>query len=264
MGDLPVSDVAGAAQRSATGFASTPWTEDALQALLASIVESSNDAIVSKSLDGIVMTWNRAAERIFGYTAREMIGCSILKLAVPGHTEDITRVLERVRQGERVDHYETIRRTKYGQIIHVSLTVSPIRDRTGKVIGASKIARDITDSKQAEELNAAPLDEIRQSATRKWVHADLTRMTQVVDDLLENAGKFTEHGGTIEVEVIPDSAERQAILRIRDTGIGIDPELLSRMFDLFAQADRSLDRRQGGPGLGLTLVKRLEIGRAHV
>ena len=125
-----------------------PPEDIALQAYLASIVESSDDAIIGKSLDGIVMSWNRAAERIFGYTAEEMIGRPMSQLAVPGQQEDMTWILDRVRNGERIDHYETVRQTKDGRVIFVSLCVSPIRDNAGKIVGASKIARDITERKR--------------------------------------------------------------------------------------------------------------------
>src|SRR5208283_4620432 len=335
-----------------------------VQGFLASIVESSDDAIVSKTLDGTVTSWNRAAERIFGYSADEMIGQPISKLAVPGHAEDMVRILERLSQGQRIEHYETIRRTKDGRTINVSLSVSPIRDETGKIIGAAKIARDITERKRFEEQNAALLEEIRQSSNYKdeflcmlahelrnplaplrnavhllhlrgsdpmvvarvrdmmdrqithlgrlvedlvdvsrithgtinlnrertdlarlarlttedqreifqnsgiaietrlpevpvWVHGDRTRLTQVLENLLENARKFTQGGGRIEVEVVADLSRQEAVMRVRDTGIGVDPEFLPRLFEPFTQADRSLDRRPGGLGLGLTLVKRL-------
>jgi two-component system, LuxR family, sensor kinase FixL len=121
--------------------------------LLAAIVESSEDAIVSKTLDGIVTSWNRAAERIFGYTAGEMIGQPIAILATPATADEMPRILEAIRRGERVEHYETERRRKDGQIIRVALTISPIRDDAGRIIGASKIARDITAAKRdADEL----------------------------------------------------------------------------------------------------------------
>jgi len=335
-----------------------------LQGFLASIVESSDDAIVSKTLDGTVTSWNRAAERIFGYSADEMIGHPISKLVVPGQAEDVERILEKLAQGQRVEHYETIRRTKDGRTINVSLSVSPIRDATGKIIGAAKIARDITERKRTEEQNAALLKEIRQSANHKdeflgmlahelrnplaplrnavhllhlrgddptvvalvrdmmdrqithmgrliddlvdvsritrgtinlnrertdlarlarlttedqrevfqnsgitietrlpeipvWVHGDRTRLTQVLENLLENARKFTQTGGRIEIEVVADLSRQEAVMQVRDTGIGVDPELLPRLFEPFTQADRSLDRGRGGLGLGLALVKRL-------
>ena len=119
--------------------------------LLAALVASADDAIVSKNLDGIITSWNKGAERIFGYTAEEMIGRPMSQLAVPGQQEDMTWILDRVRNGERIDHYETVRQTKDGRVISVSLCVSPIRDNAGKIVGASKIARDITDRKRSLE-----------------------------------------------------------------------------------------------------------------
>jgi PAS domain S-box-containing protein len=116
---------------------------------LAAIVESSDDAIISKNLDGIIQSWNAAAERLFGYTAEEAVGQPVLMLIPEGRRNEEPAILERLRRGERVDHYETVRRRKDGTLIDVSLTVSPIADASGKVIGASKIARDITLQKRA-------------------------------------------------------------------------------------------------------------------
>jgi PAS domain S-box-containing protein len=117
---------------------------------LAAIVESSHDAMVGKTLDGVIASWNRGAERMYGYTAAEAIGQPI-SLIVPAHRmEEFGHILERIRHGERVEHYETERLTKTGQTIRVSLTVSPVRERTGKLIGASAVARDITHIKKAE------------------------------------------------------------------------------------------------------------------
>jgi two-component system, LuxR family, sensor kinase FixL len=133
--------------------------------LLAAIVESSEDAIVSKTLDGIVTNWNKAAERIFGYTAIEMIGQPISLLTPPGHADEIAEILGRIKAGERVEHYKTERLCKDGRIIQISLTVSPIRDQAGRIVGASKIARDITEA----ELAATALSERRicaRSSTR--------------------------------------------------------------------------------------------------
>ena len=121
--------------------------------LLAAIAASSEDAIVGKTLDGIVTSWNTAAERMFGYTAEEMIGQPIAILATPATADEVPRILEAVGRGERVEHYETERRRKDGQIIQVALTISPIRDDAGRIVGASKIARDITKAKrEADEL----------------------------------------------------------------------------------------------------------------
>jgi two-component system sensor kinase FixL len=117
---------------------------------LAAIVESSDDAIIGNTLEGVVTSWNKAAERIFGYTAEEMIGQSILCLAVPGHSDDLMDILRRIKRSERVEHYETTRRHKTGNHIDVSLSVSPIYDSEGRLVGASKVARDITAAKVAE------------------------------------------------------------------------------------------------------------------
>ena len=118
---------------------------------LASIVESSDDAIVSKNLDGIITSWNRGAERVFGYTAEEAIGQPIT-IVIPQDRQDEERtILTRIRRGERIDHFETVRRRKHGSLIVVSLTVSPVKNAEGKIVGASKIARDITEQKRSQE-----------------------------------------------------------------------------------------------------------------
>ena len=117
---------------------------------LAAIVESSDDAIVSKDLDGIIKTWNRGAERLFGYKAEEVVGKPITILIPPERLHEEPVIIARIRRGERVDHYETVRRRKDGSPVDISLTVSPIRDDKGAVVGASKIARDITERKAAE------------------------------------------------------------------------------------------------------------------
>ena len=118
---------------------------------LASIVESSDDAIVSKNLDGIITSWNRGAERVFGYTAEEAIGQPIT-IVIPQDRQDEERtILTRIRRGERIDHFETVRQRKHGSLIVVSLTVSPVKNAEGKIVGASKIARDITEQKRNQE-----------------------------------------------------------------------------------------------------------------
>ena len=112
--------------------------------LLASIVASSDDAIISKDLNGIITSWNKSAERIFGYTAAEALGQPITLIAAPDRVDEMPQILERIRRGERIDHYATVRRTKGGQLVQMSLTVSPLYDAVGRIVGASKIARDIT------------------------------------------------------------------------------------------------------------------------
>jgi PAS domain S-box-containing protein len=114
------------------------------------IVESSDDAIISKDLDGVIASWNGGAERLFGYSAEEVIGKPVTILIPPDRQDEEPRILERIRRGERIDHYETVRRRKSGGDVHISLTVSPIKNSQGEVVGASKIARDISERKRSE------------------------------------------------------------------------------------------------------------------
>ncbi|HKW22075.1 MAG TPA: PAS domain S-box protein [Ktedonobacterales bacterium] len=123
-------------------------------ALLAAIVTSTSDAIASKTLDGIITSWNASAERMFGYTAREIIGQSVLLIIPPERRHEEVRILARLRAGERIEHYETVRVTKDGRELDVSLTISPVRNTAGVIIGASKIVQDITARKRTERLLA--------------------------------------------------------------------------------------------------------------
>jgi PAS domain S-box-containing protein len=128
-------------------------TEEQL-GFLAAIVQSSDDAIVSKNLDGIITTWNKGAERVFGYTAEEAVGQPITIVIPQDRQNEENTILARIRRGERIDHFETVRQRKHGSLIWVSLTISPVRNAEGKVIGASKIARDITEQKRTSDLIA--------------------------------------------------------------------------------------------------------------
>jgi PAS domain S-box-containing protein len=127
------------------------WTQEA-QARLAAIVESSEDAIVSKDLDGIIINWNKAAERIFGYTAEEAIGQHITLIVPPDRLDEEADILASLRSGERIEHFETVRQRKDGTSLDVSVTISPVKDAQGRVIGASKVARDITERKRLASL----------------------------------------------------------------------------------------------------------------
>ena len=127
---------------------------------LASVVESSDDAIISKNLEGIILSWNKGAEHLFGYMAQEVIGKPITILFPPDRMDEEPFILERLRRGERVGHYETVRRRKDGTLVDISLTVSPIFSSDGRVIGASKIARDIAVAKHAREQQRLLLAEI--------------------------------------------------------------------------------------------------------
>ena len=119
-------------------------------ALLSAIVDSSDDAIISKDLTGIITSWNKSAERLFGYSAEEAIGRSVTMLIPPDRLDEEPKILEQLKRGERVDHFETMRVRKDGSRLNISLTISPVRDAGGRIVGASKVARDITERKQAE------------------------------------------------------------------------------------------------------------------
>jgi PAS domain S-box-containing protein len=328
---------------------------------LAAIVESSDDAIISKDLNGIITSWNHGAERLFGYTAEEIIGKPVLTLIPEDRHDEEPEILGRIRRGERIDHYETIRQRKDGSRVHISLTVSPVLDSAGRIVGASKIARDISDRKHAEETLRQqneiltqmdqrkneflamlghelrnPLSAIRNAAevlvdhgdpaAAQWatgvvrrqtallsrlvddlvdvaritrgcielrrdnleiapivyravetvrpliaershslsvtvpeetlmICADSARMEQVLVNLLTNAAKYTDLGGSISLAV--SRAGEEVVVTVKDNGIGISAELLPHIFDLFVQEPRGLDRSRGGLGLGLALVRRL-------
>ena len=319
---------------------------DRARGMLAAIVESTDDAIVSKSLTGMVTSWNRAAARLFGYTSEEMVGSSILRIVPPELHEDEYRILGRIRAGERIEHYDTVRMAKDGRRLDVSLTISPLRDGTGNVVGASKIARDVTAQRAAErrkdeflailahelrnplapvryaiamlrqpgvgeeqrrrseailerqtEHMARLLDdlldvsriatgkvdlkkaivelhpiaesaveavrmlmqerqhELRVSLAKEpmWLDADPVRITQILINLLTNAAKYTNPGGRIELAARREGDE--AVLCVKDNGIGFAPEVKSRLFTLFTQIEAVMNRSAGGLGIGLALVR---------
>jgi PAS domain S-box-containing protein len=134
---------------------------DRANQILAALVESSQDAIVSKDLNGIIQTWNRGAERLFGYTSEEIVGKPVSILIPDDHADEEPEILRRVSNGNRVDTYETVRRRKDGSLVNVSLTISPVKDQAGRIVAASKIARDITDRKRAEEQQKLLVREIK-------------------------------------------------------------------------------------------------------
>ena len=355
----------------------------AVQARLAAIVESSDDAIVSKNLNGIVVSWNKGAERIFGWTGDEMVGRPITTIIPADRQGEEVDILSRLRRGERVDHFETVRVTKDGRLLNISVTISPIRDDTGKIIGASKIARDITLQKriqqelelareaaeqakliaeqareaadrareEAERANRAkdhflsvlshelrtPLTPvlgalslmqddpsvpvqlheqvsmIRRNletearlvddlldltriargtvqlhhevvdahailrnvvtmfqqqteekgltvavalrAKRFHVWADPGRFQQILLNLFSNAVKFTPEEGTITIRTSNENGTVK--IEIADTGIGIESDVLPRLFQPFEQGEVGMSRSFGGLGLGLSIVKSL-------
>ncbi|MEP7123182.1 MAG: CheR family methyltransferase [Byssovorax sp.] len=326
-------------------------------AYLAAIVESSQEAIVGKTLDGIITSWNAGAERLFGYTQAEAVGRSYALLMTKDESAAMGPLLARLRRGEYIDAFEARHIAKSGAVLTVFLTLSPVFDTGGAIVGVSAIAHDITGRRIAEEglreadqrkndflamlghelrnplapiLNAAqilrqlspgvpavaraqeiierqgrhmtrliddlldvsrissgkillrkePLDLVELIRTvvedhradiesgslsvnvvlpahSLYVLGDRARLAQIVDNLVHNAAKFTDAGGQITVSVEAEAAPSGARvrLRVRDTGIGMDAETLSRLFEPFVQADRSLERSRGGLGLGLSVVK---------
>jgi PAS domain S-box-containing protein len=150
-----------------TPSAGTDLDYSAQLALLAAIVESSDDAIVSKTLEGRILSWNRGATRIFGYRAEEVIGQPITIIIPPELHEEEQRILEQVRRGRRIDHFDTVRITKDGRRLQISLTVSPVRDSGGTIVAASKVARDISERKLAEEALQRSEEALREADQRK-------------------------------------------------------------------------------------------------
>ena len=352
------------------------------QLLKVAIVESSDDAIIGKTVDGIITSWNHAAENILGYTAEEMIGKPIFAIIPPDRREEEERLISLIRSGVGKSRFETERLHKDGRLIPVSLTISPIRDGEGRVIGASKIIRDITERKKADAeleqyrhnlehlveertselahakeaaeaanraksqflanmsheirtpMNAvlglthllhagatpqqverldkineagqhllsiindildlskieagrlrleqsdfalgAMLDHVRSMISGaaqvkglaieidgddvpRWLRGDQTRLCQALLNYASNAVKFTERGKVaLRVRLLEDKGE-DLLLRfeVADTGIGIAPDELARLFHAFEQVDASTSRRYGGTGLGLVITRRL-------
>jgi PAS domain S-box-containing protein len=330
--------------------------------LLASIVESSDDAIISKSLDGVIQSWNAAAVGVFGYTADQAVGRHISLVIPPDRIAEEDQIISALKAGRRIEHFETERVRADGRRVSVSLTVSPVKDDTGTVVGASKIARDITDRKRAEAERDKFVTELAEADRRKneflamlahelrtplapisnairalragdgqgeaaaaaytmlerqagqmarlvddlldmsritrgrielrtelvelapivqqaveaarslyasmhhqltvtipdrpiYLNADRARLAQIIGNLLNNAAKFTDRGGSVWLSVSEEDGT--AVIRVRDTGIGLAADELPRIFDMFTQVDTTLERSRDGLGIGLTLVKTL-------
>jgi len=321
--------------------------------LLAAIIDCSEDAIVSKDLNGLVRSWNPAAETMFQYTAAEMIGQSIRTIIPADRQAEEDEVLSKIRAGVPVSHFETVRQRKDGSHVEISLSVSPVKDGDGRIIGASKIARDISVQKQLlrelaetsrvkdeflatlshelrtplnavmgytqmlrsgniaedrrqqvveiiernaqllsqlvsdvldvssvvtgklrlrlagvdlRDIVASSIEIVQPSADAKSltitltppempliVRGDADRLHQVFWNLLANAVKFTPRDGRIDITV---SRERnEARVDITDTGIGVPPEFVQRLFERFTQVESGSRREVGGLGLGLALVR---------
>jgi len=214
--------------------------------LLASIVEFGDDAIVSKNRDGIITSWNRGAERIFGYLAEEVSVKPITILIPPErhHEEDV--ILERIRRGDRVDHFETIRRRKDGNLIDMSLTISPVRDANGKVVGASKIARDISERKRSEAqisvlareaehraknllANVKAVVHLSQAGTpdglKEAIEGRIKALANVHSLFVQSRWRGAELGNLVKQELSPYSHEGEERTRIDGPTVMLKPDV---------------------------------------
>jgi PAS domain S-box-containing protein len=218
------------------------------------IVESSDDAIISKDLDGIITSWNPAAQRLFGYTAAEIVGRSISVLMPEERHDDMEAILGRIRRGERVEHYETVRISKDGRRIPVSLSVSPVKDAAGRIVGAAKIARDISGRKLAEAERERLLGEAQQGIRlrdtflsvaghefRTPLNALKLQLYNVAASLREPAQKTLLEKAQREVDRLAALTNRLLdVARMAAGGFTLEPERM----DLSALVAETVDRAQ--------------------
>jgi len=251
---------------------------EASRRFLASIVESSEDAIVSKDLNGIISTWNRGAQQLFGYTAEEVIGKPITILIPEGRFDEEPAILARIRSGRAVEHYETIRKRKDGTLINISLSVSPIPDESGVIIGAAKIARNITEQKRAQEailFQASLLDAVEEGVIATDLNGKVIYWNSFAERLYGWASK--EVLGADIVEIVPalSSKEHAAIVmeQLRD-GLSWSGEMIVQHRDgsefLAAITDSPIFNEKGeligvvGVSSDVTEAKRAEEERARL
>ena len=236
---------------------------------LAAIVESSDDAIVSKDLNGIVQTWNPAAERMLGYTAQEMIGRSIRCVIPPDRQGEEDEVLSRIRRGESIDHYQTVRMRKDGSFVDVSLSVSPVRAPDGRVVGASKIARDITEQKRVlreleaanrskEELLANLSHELRTPLNAILGYARILRTPGIAPEAQQRAAEVIERNGIMLSKLVSD------VLDISRIAAG-KTRLNRRKSDIVAVLDAALDViRPAADAKSVELERDIPVDKAFV
>ncbi len=201
---------------------------------LAAIVESSDDAIISKDLNGIVTTWNPGAERLFGYSAAEIVGTSILRIIPADRHDEEMHILAEIRAGRRVQHFETVRLRKGGQPIEVSITASPIKNADGKVIGVSKVARDISEQKRAN-------DEVRFQRTMLLTERELTLDGILVVDaqskVLSYNGRFAQMWG-LSADILATKADDQLLRAVKDKLVHSE-EFVERVRQLYDRHDEA-------------------------
>lgn len=212
-------------QQHPEGDARRPGPAEETRSRLAAVVESSNDAILSKTLDGTITDWNSAAERMYGYSAAEVVGRSVALLVPPERRDELAGIMQRIRAGERVEHFETVRVTKAGRRICVSLTVSPIRDAHGRLLGASTIARDITNrverrAARRAETKARLRDEIAQRKRAESLLAGEKRVLELIA-----AGRSIDPALEALCEVVEEHCpDVRCAIRVRADGEAAGPE----------------------------------------
>jgi two-component system CheB/CheR fusion protein len=220
------------------------------EAHLSAIVESSDDAILSKNLNGIIQSWNNSAERLFGYTAAEAIGQPVVMLIpIDRHNEE-PEIIARIKKGERIDHYETVRRRKDGSLIEISLTISPVKNSKGEIVGASKVARDISERRKAEELKDLLLHEIKHR-----VKNTLGTVQAIASQTFRAAPREERDAFGARLRAMSDAHD---LLTARDWGAVAVSEIVSRAVVAF-NADRFTVR---GDDTALPAAKALLLAMA--
>ncbi len=255
---------------------------------LAAIVDSSDDAIIGKTLDGTIISWNRGAERIYGYTADEAVGKPIAILIPDDRRDELPGIFERLRRGERIDHYQTVRVRKDGKRLTISVTISPVRDGAGTIVGASAIARDITEQERAvhdalrtrDDFISIAAHELRTPLTTVYARLQLAerrighpgyepdglrqdlaivrkgaeKLRSLVDRLMDvNAMKYSAADEPIEVDLADEPTELR--VTVSDRGPGIPPSDRERIFEPFHRASQHTQ----GAGLGLHLAREIVV-----
>ena len=208
-------------------------TGDALaNARLAAIVESSFDAIISKDLDGIITSWNPAAERLYGYSADEAIGQSILIVIPETHRHEEETIIARIRDGQRIDTFETIRRRRDGSLVPVSLTVSPIRTADGQIIGASKIARDISESRESESRIRLLLREVNHRVKNQYAV-----ILSMVRESLKHTSSPAEFEAKLRQRIMALASSQDLLVKVDWKGVPLEALVLQQI-EPFGGLDR--------------------------
>ena len=220
-----------------------------LLARQAAIIESSDDAIISKTLDGIIMSWNRGAEKIFGYTSKEAIGQPVLMLFPPERVAEEVDLLTRISRGKNVDHYETVRVRKDGKRIEVSVTISPIRDSRGRIVGASKIARDISERRALELAVAAAAEEERGRIARE-LHDGLGQQLGGLRFLMEGLRRDLESAKAPQAEAAAELSKEVATALTQARTLAHELYAVPPSPDGLQQALENLAERASERGIG--------------